>query len=486
MMTEHSKKLYGGVVIYLSLPIIIFILTWVKPFISVPAIAIIAFVIFRALRDKENSLELPIIGKKEKEVIIFAIIIITLWVYFSGIGKFVFQNVDHIYRNAIFEMLVNNRWPIVKEYIQDGQSNQFMLVYYIGFWLPAALIGKLFGLAAGYCFQAVWAVLGIFLFYLLICCYFKKISLAPLIIFIFFSGLDVIGKALVDGQAVSIFTGDHLEWWAAPSQFSSFTTQLFWVFNQSIPAWILILLIILSSKNRYVIFYLGIGLIFCPFPFIGLLPFVAYIVVRNGISYKDYQKVFRDLFSIENVLGGGITGILTYLYYKSNSSGQYIVFIPAKIPYRRGFTFCVVLFLLLEIGVYLVAIFKYQKNNPLLYIAMLVLCTCPLVQVGYESDYCMRACIPGQVVLFLLVTATLIKAWQGKDIVVATSICIILLIGSITPIHEINRTIQQTRQSYLNQTEVYASTATEEELMVIATNFRGDAEESDFCQYIMR
>lgn len=37
------------------------------------------------------------------------------------------------------------------------------LIYYIGYWLPAAVVGKVFGLTAGYYFQYVWAIIGIFI-----------------------------------------------------------------------------------------------------------------------------------------------------------------------------------------------------------------------------------------------------------------------------------------------------------------------------------
>lgn len=487
-MKNFSKSIFALLVIYMVLPITIFILGWIKLWFSIPAVIIIAYLLFRMSKDKTIIPELPSFSKKEIETLILAILIIALWVYFSGIGKFVFQNDDHLYRNAVFEMLVNNKWPVIKNFNVDGVNTPFMFVYYIGFWMPAALIGKIFGITAGYCFQAIWAVIGIWLFYYLCCSYLKKVSLLPLIIFIFFSGLDVIGTAIMTGAPVSIFAGDHLEWWESGMQFSSFTTQLFWVFNQAIPAWILTILVLMQKKNRYIVFLLGVSLIFCPLPFIGIIPFAIYVIMRNAWQTKVLKAAITDLFTVENILGGGICGIITYLYFKTNSSGQHIVFLPAEIMGKRGFLFSVVLFIFLEIGVYIIAIYKYEKKNPLLYITFLFLFTCPLIQVGYGGDYCMRACIPGEIVLFLLVMKTIYKARKSKDVLIVTALIILLTIGAITPIHEINRTIQNTRANYNNNVPVYAGTYTEKELMMgnLGTNFRGKINNSFFAKHLAK
>ena len=99
------------------------------------------------------------------------------------------------------------------------------LIYYIGFWMPAAAVGKLFGLTTGYCFQAVWAVIGIFLVYMLISSILKEIKIWPLLVMIFFSGMDILGYFLVNGGFENLHPADHLEWWCN-FQFSSMTTAI--------------------------------------------------------------------------------------------------------------------------------------------------------------------------------------------------------------------------------------------------------------------
>lgn len=496
-MTESWDKMKVSRIInkilaaYMMLPVLIFIIGWIKPIIAIPAAAAIVTMAYRLFRDESALEETLNVSKRDVETLVLAFLIIVVWTYFSGIGKLVFQNWDHIFRNSIFAMLVNNKWPVIKTFQFGGIDTPFLFVYYIGFWMPSALIGKLFGIGAGYIFQVIWACIGLWLFYWLICCWLRKITLFPLLIFMVFSGLDALGTALLTGADVSLFSAAHLEWWAGMS-FSSFTTQLFWVFNQAIPAWILTLWILLQHKNKYIAFFLGISLICCPLPFIGILPFVAYVTVRNIRNCLKSQMTRKaiavDLFSLENIFGGGISGLLTYLYFKANASGQHMVFLPASNSQNSGFLFSVILFLLLEVGIYAVIIYKYQKKNPLFYIAVLFLCTCPLFQIGYSGDYCMRACIPAQVVLFLLVVETIYSAKLVRDRVTIIALSFVICIGAITPLHELNRTIQKTMESYHAGLPAYTDTLTEEELLMgnLGSNFRGEALKSLFYKYLIK
>ena len=487
-MNDYSKKMSKILVVYIALPIVIFLLGWIKPLISIPATAVVIYCLYNILKDKDMLLNTVNITKRDFEILTLAFLIILFWVYFSGIGRFVFQNDDHVYRNAIFEMLVNNEWPIIKTFAYEGLDTPFMFVYYIGFWLPAALVGKVLGITAGYYFQAVWATIGIWLFYYLVCCYLDKISLLPLIVFVFFSGLDAVGCAIFNEAYTTIIGTEHLEWWMSGMQFSSFTTQLFWVFNQAIPAWILTLTVLMQRKSNYIVFLLGSSLIFCPFPFVGVLPFVAYVIIRDYTQDKNIKRVLLDIFSKENILGGGITGLITFFYLKTNSSGQHLIFMPGEVNYKYGFLFCLIFFVFIEIGVYVISIYKYQRKNPLLYIALLFLCTCPLIQIGYGVDYCMRVCIPAQVVIFILVVDTIYQAKMKKDLVVCATICVILAIGAVTPIHEINRTVKNTVSNTFTSDSIYTSTLSEEELMMgsMGNNFRGEIESSFFYMYLAR
>ena len=235
------------VYIYLALPTIIFFAGWLKWYFALPfgLVAAVACVkgFSNSIRDKcliiDSSVDIEI------RTLVKVLLLIALWVYISGIGGWCYQNKDHEVRNAIFRALVQYDWPVIS---YDGSRG---LIYYIGFWLPAACVGKVFGLEAGYAAQVVWAVLGIFIVYYLICVYRKKVDLLPILFLIFFSGLDYVGTWILGEEGIDLSLAAHLEWWAYDMQFTSTTAQLFWVFNQAIPAWVSTMLIMTqkSCKN---------------------------------------------------------------------------------------------------------------------------------------------------------------------------------------------------------------------------------------------
>jgi len=99
---------------------------------------------------------------------------------------------------------------------------------------------------------------------------------------------------------------------------------------------------------------------------------------------------------------------------------------------------------MLEAGVYLVAVWKYQKNNYLFYYSALWLAVCPWIVVGYSIDFCMRASIPALVIVLLMVIDTINKCYSVRDFKPLIAIVIVLVIGSSTPIKEITRTTADT------------------------------------------
>ena len=100
----------------------------------------------------------------------------------------------------------------------------------------------------------------------------------------------------------------------------------------------------------------------------------------------------------------------------------------------------------------------------------------------------MRACIPAQVVVYLLVVMAIYESKYAKDKATVIALTVLLIVGAITSVHEINRTVQNTIERFRSNIPVYGDTLTEEELMLgeKGTNFRGDALESIFCKYLAR
>lgn len=143
-MEKKKKDMFVSILIYLylALPTLIFLIGWLKWYWALLFGILTAFACVTAFTDSMKE-ECLVIGKSDIKTFLKALLIITLWVYLSGIGGWCYQNKDHEVRNAIFRALVEYDWPVVSRGSGRG------LIYYIGFWLPAACVGKLLDLRQG-------------------------------------------------------------------------------------------------------------------------------------------------------------------------------------------------------------------------------------------------------------------------------------------------------------------------------------------------
>ena len=131
-----------------------FLIGFLRVYIAIPLAYVVVYCAYRACRnlyDPECKIEIN--GKWYIWVCLFVLVV--LWIYFSGIGSFSFQNGDHIVRNPIFRDLINYKWPVIYDLSKMSQNitsitgtDKVMFVYYFAYWLPSAVVGKIFGEAA--------------------------------------------------------------------------------------------------------------------------------------------------------------------------------------------------------------------------------------------------------------------------------------------------------------------------------------------------
>ncbi len=487
---------------YLLLPIFIFVLGWLRWYLAIPLAAGIVYAFIRCVREDHTIYE-DVITKENWLRLTVALAIIAAWVLLSGIGGICYQNYDHFARSTIYRALVEYEWPVISE---DGTRT---LIYYIGFWLPASIVGKMFGFEAGYFFQILWTILGVWLVYIMLCVWRRKVSLWPLGVMIFFSGLDIIGWWIMNPDSGGFPKMELLEFWATDLQFSSMTTQLFWVFNQSVPAWVGIMLIMLlaeQNSRRNMLLVSGTLMLTSTFPFIGVLPFVVYFLIRGFRFEKENRKErFREILSVQNVIGVFGIGIVSLLYLTGNVSAGNISrdtialsgtdanLLGAAVRTLGGFSVAFITipftdgqgryfwFYLLEFGLYSIMIHKYEYKNPVHYIIIGTLLVCPLIKVGGQHDFGMRASIPALFILMLLVIRSLERIAKKKSFWLYPAL-LVLALGAVTPFNEIHRSIDETitRRSFnqsVRQPEVAISK------LLTYSNFSGEAD-NFFMKYL--
>lgn len=527
--------------IYLALPVVVFLLGWCHWYIGIPGSIIIILSIRNCLRQFIDISENSIVLKRDDIYkILSALMIIAVWVGLSGIGGYAWQNDDHRWRNAIFDILVQNEWPCQKSFVINGIQQSRSLVYYIGFWMPSAVVGKLLGLTAGYAAQYLWAFLGIGLVYIWICIWQKKIIIWPLIILIFFSGLDVLGTLLYSTDSFAIWGMEHLERWPIGYQYSSNTTQLFWVFNQAIPIWLATIFIFHLEKPQNIIFTWSLTMLSSTLPFVGIAPIVFYFLLKRNrqmFSSCKMTKKIRKCITWQNVIGSGIVGVISATYLMSNDVttqsiskivgklagffplvfwgsivisvilGIGIYFIVCKRSIVKKYRpllliflsailflfglYCLsttgnshnnlyrliflIIFIFLEAGIYLIILYRNSKDRPLFFIVLICLTVYPLIKVGNSIDFCMRASIPALFIVMLWCMEAIGNRKKGTTFYL---IIAMIIIGAITPLHEIKRTL-------INTSQGYCLVQISEEEMFTSANFSGTLN-SFFWNYIAK
>ncbi len=480
--STFDKMIFRLSVFYIVLPILLFVSGWLKLPLAIFMALIILISMIRLIRNGLQPAPQNLYFKKR--ILIFLLILLTLWVALSGIGGFSFQNSDFNYRNAILRDLINRPWPVIYDYshlallksnssgILGGATDSpyAMLIYYIAFWLPAAAFGKIFGWYAANAFLFFWAFLGILLTVYYLFRILGQIKLRIVLIFIFFSGLDLVGYIQLYQRTPGLT--EHIEWWSG-LQYSANTTQLFWVFNQSIVIWLALLLILQLKNSKSLFFLYGLLLLHGPFPFLGLLPVVlwkayqGYPLSEHWIKNQFFanlavfgrwfwQGVLRAV-SFENLAGGISVILVTYLYFANNRSGG-----SMGINQLNSNFF---LFILLEVGVYLLLVAKNEKQSPLFWIAAGSFILIPLFRVGGSQDFCMRVSIPALFLLQLMVQKESLKILppvskekaQSLSLYLKTefwpvfkkvTLVIFLLLGAFTPFTEISRSLSYTWPTY--------------------------------------
>ena len=340
-----QKSILAGAYGYLALPVILFFTGWCRWQVGIPLAAAVVCAVGLCLREHvrtgspflDTDPAVYLVGCRQWGKILLILCTVLAWTWLSGVGGYAWQNTDHPIRNEIFRLLMEEPWPVVKE--PDATSGPRALIYYLGYWLPAAGIGKLCGPKAGWAAQYVWAVAGILLAYALLCLYRKKLSVWPLFVIIWFSGPDAAGMLLRSPEKFKIFGTLSLDEWFGYYQFSSMTTQLFWVFNQAVPAWVLCMLVFLGEKPKNLVFVSSLAILTSTFPFAGLVPFVLYFMVTRcvrkqmdvsedrrlsvwekrrvkpgGGRFSTAGRCLRDSVSLQNLAGAAVAAAgLLYL-----------------------------------------------------------------------------------------------------------------------------------------------------------------------------
>jgi hypothetical protein len=294
-----------------------------------------------------------------------------------------------------------------------------------------------------------------------------KTSLVYIVVLmIFFSGMDVIGvryKFLPEIEQIYLTPPiKHLEIWAKRLQYSSMSTQLFWVFNQAIPAWVCMALHIGAPDRKRALLLWALCFFFAPLPAVGFLPLILLEIPsksfdperlsfrKSALSFRQrVDNVLLDLKSVltlENLLGGGIVLAIAAVYFLSNRNTATLQFI--KIPNLANLI-RLLLFLFLEWFFLWGMFFTPLKRNAAWYVVGISLLLIPFFHIGSSDDFCMRVSIPSLFMLMVWLGEGMAKkGWKLRPV-----LFFVFIVGAVTPIYGFNRSVYRTVEYALHAKE---------------------------------
>ncbi len=445
---------------YLMLPLALFFGRGLRPAAAVAVVVALAAAIAIEMRRELPSGPGP--APPRFSVLGWAAALVPLGVVlaFSGIGGLGLAWEDWSKHNAILADLAEQPWPVAWEL--DGE--RVALVYYLAYYVPAAVVGALAGWQAANLALIAWTFLGSALAVGWLVLLTRGAPLLCGLIFVFFGGMDGLAYVVTKGLGTVLteaWQGGMWEWWAGWFQYPSNVELLFWVPQHAIGGWLGVALLLSATVHRDVrfpaILVVAVTAFWSPLVALGLAA-LAWIPGVGGS--RNFAEALRAQVSVPNAVGLGV-GLLVALYYGSRwvsfdlppdmTAGLHTVpngILPLAFDLdvagwmrflRRWGGICV-----LEFGALALAIalarggLRTSRGFDLVLLASTgLLVLLPWVRYGYANDLPMRASIPALYALLVL-ALTALREWRTRPLGAAL-VATVLLVGSLTPLAQFQK-----------------------------------------------
>lgn len=357
------------------------------------------------------------------------IAVVAVWAFLGGIGGYIWQNRwDHMFRNAVFMDLVASPWPVV-----NGDD---MLVYYLGFWLPPALVAKAAGsLAVGWAAQWLYAVGGLLLALWLTFDVVGKVRWRIVMLVMLTGGVDIIGYLAIDGHWGP---DDIIENWNKLAFMEWPDVMIYWVYNQFIPSWVGCMLAFRLKNGAATCLVMALMLISAPLPTVGIAPLAVYFLLRDVADARGWLRKFLVLFYPTNLVSLGVA-IVVGSYLSSNESAgmfslQDFSSSEAVMEFLKRFAGAVVM----GFGVWVPFVWMRVRRDPVFWILVATTASCMFFTMGIDRDFASRTFVPLSYYMLVRLGQT-VCGWNGLRRRVRAAFLTVALLSACSPVDELYR-----------------------------------------------
>jgi len=430
---------------YIITPFLLFCYGWLRWYYALGMTIVLVVSYLLSIKSTKEFIKTDV--RKHTGKIIAALAIIIIIVFFSGIGEYSYQVEDHQFRNSMLHDLVTHKWPFRLNERGDNAylGRPVLYIYYIEYWFPAALVGKLLGWKAANFFLYLWTVIGVTITFYFLCRYFKRFSLRVLFIFFFFNGLYLI-VSFFKFPVVSVITSDYQLWSGDMLLAGSSIDSLFWIYNQIITPWIIIIFILNNLPKQNIFFLYALCYLHGPFTFIGFFPFLAIILIKDLFAKQIIPQPFIQrilpYLSFQNLVAAPLILLVGYLFLSGSTSVQTLFFEHVRLIKYAAF-------ISVSFGIIALLLFNKYKKEPLFYATVIMLSVLPLVGMGniQPFTFCARVSLAPQFILMLLTAKFVLE--EG-NILLKKLVVTYLILGTIEPALELGRSVVFTVGYYVD------------------------------------
>ena len=455
-------------IIYLMLPVLIWLVGWHQWWLGVSAAVLMALGLWQALRPARASLKWQVFSGALRSALrpttVVLLLIALAWVMVTAAGGvFDVHNLDWYTHRSIFLHLSRGDWPTEPSpNLRAYLGAPLLLRHYLGYFLVPGLIGNWIEPAALNWAVPLWTWCGVALaMFMFTRGHRGWMAFAAAAIFIFFGGMDIVRILLFDGWGWINLNIDiqgwplielgrhHIEWaggrWGIPIQYSSHTIGLVWTPKHFLPGALFTLLLFQLRRQPRYLAVSGVlwaaSLFWSVFVAIGLLPFVAVLLLQNGIRpFLRWQNL---------VLALPLAGLLT-VYLSSGTGdieGSWIWDLDGSgwlVAVKVLLT--VYVFEFLHLAVLLLLLRPTLRWDPFFVACLATLLFMPLYSFGDNNDWVMRGVMPALVLLShfcadVIADYSREKTWSRDYRYLASFglLIVALVLGAITPLMDLTR-----------------------------------------------
>lgn len=413
--------------IYLLIPSILFLLTWVDLSVGLSAsILMITYFFWYVKKDVTNDIR-EVSAQYYGWAHIVGILTLAIGVnVLLGIGEFKRQESDFVANNFKYHDLIQHDWPLYYAHYKVH------MCYYLGYYLPVAQLAKWFSLESARYFALAWSVLGLFFALLWISTFVKKNGGLLVILVIIFPNAWII-YALID------LIGWHRE--VFPHYFilindfylvlSKFEDNWAWAPQHTLPAVLgacFILEAFLSKKiNRPELLLMLLSTMYwSPLASIGLFPFVLILFL------KDFQTLFLqerlpELFGMIGLVTAFLPLMIYFISTEGVNSGN------TGFIWQAGSSLWIVyyaIYVLANVGIW----YCFIRTEPfewsiLIYGSMCFIMVLGIYRIGLYNDLNVRGVIPAYTIMSIGICIWVMKGWRKRRIGAYILSCYLLLGG---------------------------------------------------------